>query len=402
MTRSTAIALLLLLLFAGGCEPKSAKATDSLTVTVKRGPLTFQSSYYGEIEARKSHPILAPELRGVWQITIASVLPDGTLVKAGDTVLSFARGTFDEDLRDRESDLAVAQASFVRAREQLTDEAIGRGLSIQRAEMDVELARLNVVEGVNLVSKLELEKAQVEVQRSQLQLELKKKERASFERKRAATLEVERLKVEAAQRKVDDTRAQLKSIDVKAPADGVLYAPYTRLNWQMTKATAGVVVRPGDKILEIPELKQFNVALYVRQRDATLLKVGDVATVTATMFPDTAMKAKILSREEFATTRNARTGTSTEQGSLKEVRVLLELEETAVQLRPGGTVRADVSTQLAENTLVVPLAALKEDSGGFTATRSDGSVVKVKVGLTSTTHAQVVEGLKEGDEVIVQ
>ena len=133
-----------------------------------------------------------------------------------------------------------------------------------------------------------------------------------------------------------------------------------------------------------------------------MLKVGDVANVTATMFPDQILKAKVVSKEEFATTRNARTGTATEQGSLKEVRVVLELEESAVQLRPGGTVRADVSTLLASDALIVPLAALKEDSGGFTAVKTDGSVVQVKVGLTSTTHAQVVDGLEERDEVVVR
>lgn len=394
--------ILLLSLAALGCGAEGVLAPGALTAKVTRGDLEFASSYWGEVEARNSHPILAPELRGIWQVTIESVLPDGSRVKKGDTVLTFARGTFDEDLRDREADLAVAQASYTKAKEQLTDEAIGRALSIKRAEMDVELARLNVVEGVNLVSKLELEKAQVELSRAQLQLELKRKELASFQRKREATLEVERLKVEAAQQKVNDTRAQLEAIAVKAPADGVLYAPYTRLNWQMNKAAPGVVVRPGDKILEIPELELFNVAIYVRQRDATLLKVGDVAKVTPTMFPDKVIEAKVLSKEEFATTRNARVGTSTEQGNLKELRVMLELDKTEVQLRPGGTVRADVSTVLAKDVLLVPLAALKETAGGFTARRPDGSTAKVKVGQTSTTYAQVLDGLDEGDTVLVQ
>lgn len=394
--------LFFLSLAALGCGAESVLAPGALTAKVTRGDLEFASSYWGEVEARNGHPILAPELRGIWQVTIESVLPDGSRVKKGDSVLTFARGTFDEDLRDREADLAVAQASHTKAKEQLTDEAIGRSLSIKRAEMDVELARLNVVEGVNLVSKLELEKAQVELSRSQLQLELKRKELASFQRKRDATLEVERLKVEAAQQKVNDTRAQLEAIAVKAPADGVLYAPYTRLAWQMNKAAPGVVVRPGDKILEIPELALFNVAIYVRQRDATLLKVGDVAKVTPTMFPDQVIEAKVVSKEEFATTRNARMGTSTEEGNLKEIRVMLELNKTEVQLRPGGTVRADVSTVLAKDVLLVPLAALKQTSGGFIAKRPDGSTAKVKVGQTSTTYAQVLDGLDEGETVLVQ
>lgn len=388
------------LLLAVGCSPEATE-DDAIVARVTSGDLLFSSSYYGEVEPRTSHPVLTPELRNIWQVTIESVLPDGSQVKKGDVVLTFARATLEEDLREREAELAVAQASYNKTKEQLTDEGYGRLLSVQRAEMDVELAKLNVVEGVNLISKLDLEKAKVDLSRAELQLDLKKKERTSFDKKRAATLEVERLKVESATQKVNDMRAQLELMEVRAPADGVLYAPYTRLNWTMGKAAPGVVVRPGDKILEIPELDAFNVSLYVRQRDATLLKVGDAATVVPTMFPDRTLAAKVVGKEEFSTTRNARTGTSTEEGNLKEVKVLLELEKTDVALRPGGTVRADLSTVLAKDVLLIPLAALTEGPGGFTAKRRDGETVKVKIGQTSTTHAEVLEGLSNGDEVVV-
>lgn len=384
----------------GACDISEA-AEDQLTVRVSRGDLLFSSSYYGEVEPRKSHPILVPELRNTWQVTVESVKADGTLVKQGDVVLSFARGAMEEDLREREAELAVAKASYEKTKEQLADEAFGRILAIRRAEMDVDLAKLNVVEGVNLISKLELEKARVELSRAQLQLELKKKELGSFERKRKATLEVERLKVQAAEQKVNDTRTQLGVMDVKAPADGVLYAPYTRLNWTMNKAAPGVVARPGDKILEIPELDAFNVSLYVRQRDASMLKVGDEATVVPTMFPDKTITGKVVSKDEFSTTRNARMGTTTEDGNLKEVKVVLELARADVPLRPGGTVRADVATVLAKDVLMVPLAALTEKPDGYSATFADGKTKKVKIGQTSTTHAQVLDGLKEGDVLVL-
>ena len=51
------------------------------------------------------------------------------------------------------------------------------------------------------------------------------KEMATFEKKKAAGLEIERLKVASASDKVKEIRAQLQLMDVKSPADGVLYAP---------------------------------------------------------------------------------------------------------------------------------------------------------------------------------
>ncbi len=383
---------------------QSNQAVDRPVVKVTRGDLVFAGSFYGEVEARETHPIMVPEFHNIWQITIESVLPDGTRVKKGETVLTFAKANFEEDLREAEADLAVADASMRKVREQNEDESVGRVLSVQRAGMLVELAKLNVVEGVNLVSKLDLEKAKVDLARAELQQELDQKELVIFQKKRAASVEVEHLKVKSAADKVQEIRSQLEQMAVKAPADGILYAPYTRLNWTMTKAAPGRVARPGDKVLEIPELAQFNAAVFVRQRDSSLVRVGDEATVVATMFPDRVFKGKVVSKDEFATTRNERSsGNDTPQGNLKEVKVLLKLEDTKEPLRPGGTVRADISAVLAQGVTLVPLAALKEVPGdGYTATRRDGRAVKVKVGRTSTMQAEVLEGLSVGDELLLQ
>jgi HlyD family secretion protein len=391
LKRSLAIGIVLV----AGCSAKSDPT--AITVEVTRGDLIYATSFYGEIEAKESHPIFVPEFRNTWQITVQTVVPDGTRVKKGDVVLAFAKGTFEEDLREKVSELAVAEANMRKITEQNGDERVTRTLAIQRATMGVELARLGVVEGVNLISKLDLEKARIDLARAELQLELEKKALASFERKRTAALEVERLKVQAVSDKQKEIRTQLGLMEVTAPADGVLYAPYTRLNWVMAKVAPGKVVRPGDKILEIPELDRFKAVIYVRQRDATLVRIGDEANVVATMFPDVSFKGKIVSKDDFATTRNERTGSSGPQGTLKEMRVVLELEETKEPLRPGGTLRADVSTVLAKNVVIAPLAALKEIPGGHSATLKSGKTVTVKVGQTSPTHAEILDGLSAGD-----
>lgn len=403
MTDTRAASSVTLALLAGvfgpACGAVDAAEPELATVKAAKGDLVFASSFYGEIEAAEAHPIFAPELRNIWQVTVESVLPDGTAVKKGDKVLSFARGVIEADVRDKETELSLAEASLAKVHAQYEDERINRTLAARRSELAVELAKMNVVEGVNLISKLDLEKAKVELTRAELQLELDKKEAEVIEKKRSAALESERIQVAAARAKLEEIRSQLGKMEVTAPADGILYAPYTRLNWIMSKVAPGKVVRPGDKLLEIPELDRFKASVFVRQRDASNIKVGDAATVVPTMFPDLALQAKVVSRDDFATTRNERTGSSGAQGSLKELKVVLELEPAAQQLRPGGTVRADISTVLAKDVLLVPLAALREVPGGYRVVLANGTEVAVKVGQTSLTHAEITEGLSAGDEV---
>lgn len=400
MSERTLPAIVLLLAgLVSACQRGAPAESAAPTVKVTRGDLVYESSTYGEIEAAEAHPIFAPDLRNIWQITVETVLPDGTEVRKGDTVLTFGRGTLDGVARDRNTELLVAEASRRKVEADYEDQRIARSLNLKRAELAVELARMNVVEGVNVVSKIELEKAKVELSRAELALALARKEVEVLEQKRAAALEGERIQVEAARAKVADSATELAKMVVKAPADGVLYAPYTRLNWMMSKVAPGKVVSPGDKLLEIPQLDRFKANIYVRQREAANIKVGDTAVVVPTMFPSATLKGKVVTRDDFATTRNERTGTTTPAGTLKELRVVLELEPADVPLRPGGTVRADLHSVLAKDVVLVPLTALTEVPGGHRARRPDGTEVTVKIGQTSPTHAEVLEGLSAGDEV---
>lgn len=382
-------------------DPKSAFAS----VTAARGDLVFRSSYYGELEAREAHPIFVPELKNLWQVTVESVLADGTEVKEGDTVLTFARGNLEADLRDRETELAVAEANQRKVIAEYEDQKINRELALRRSELAIELAQMSVVEGVNLVSKIELEKAKVELTRAQLQVELDKGELVVLEQKRAAALEAEKINVSAAQEKVADVKAQLDKMTVKAPSSGILFAPYTRLNWVMSKVAPGKVARPGDKILEIPGLDAFRASVYVRQRDASNIQVGDEAVVVPTMFPELKLRGTVVTRDEFATTRNERSGASSAGGTLKELRVVLDLtadpqaQAQYAALRPGGTVRADVTTTLARDVVQLPLGALRETGDGFVVVDAAGAERKVTVGQTSLTHAEITSGVAAGDVV---
>ncbi|PIE17795.1 MAG: hypothetical protein CSA65_07805 [Proteobacteria bacterium] len=384
---------------AAGCGREADP--QQVSFTVKKADLVFARSFYGELVARKSIAIHTPELTGIYQLTVASLEPDGTTVKKGDVVLTFATGLIQGELTDQEAQLGMAQAEMRRLISDLARERIELTLAVKRARLDVKRAKLNVIAGVNLISKVELDKAKIGLSQAKLALKLAKKALGTFAKKRASALEVLRLKVSALEEKVKEKRQQIAAAKVRSPADGVLYAPYTRLNWVRGKAAPGSVTRPGDKILEIPDLSAFDVALYVRQRDAPLLSLGDEAVVVPTMLSDQPIKAKVVSKESFAATRNERLGTRESQGNLKEVKVLLRLERSFPQLRPGGTVRADVRSVIAKDVALVPLLALEESEGGHRARLASGETVRVTVGKVSSTHAEVRKGLSVGDRVLL-
>ena len=81
---------------------------------------------------------------------------------------------------------------------------------------------------------------------------------------------------------------------VQAPVDGVLYAPYTQLNFTLSKVAIGSVVRPGDKILEIPDLSSYNLLMHLRQKMQIFLSLQIKLLSIQVLIPKELCKQKLL------------------------------------------------------------------------------------------------------------
>lgn len=392
----------LLLSVLAGCQAPSHTGPVKMSVEISRGALFFRPSLYGELVPVRSESVYVPSLTDLRQVTIDTIKPDGTMVKKGDEILRFDTSEIEAKLEVKQAELSIQEAELQKLRDTLEKERIEVDLQVQRLRLLVRRARLSVVEGVDFISKLDLAKARIDVSRAKLELQLARQAREAFAKKKNAALNVRKLRLNTVKDKVDEYRTNMAKMVIKAPSDGVVLAPYTRLFWSRKKAEPGVVARPGDKVLELPDLSAFKAELYVRQREAALLSVGDEAVVYATTKPTIGMKAKVIHKDAFTTTRNERFKTKKSEGNLKEVKVTLSLVDVPAGLTPGGTVRADINSLLAKDALIVPLACLKPQEKGYTVLLKDGAQRTIRMGKSSTTHAEVLEGLEEGDHVRFQ
>ena len=394
--------------FAGG-SARPAAATDArdrtdadavgVDVEVKRGPLVDRLSFQGELQSTQSIAIHAPDIPDLWYLTIESVLEDGKAVKKGEVVMTFRSGELTDDLSGLRDAVLVAEAEKRSVEFRLDAERIDLELQVSRREMQLERAKLMVVEGVNLISKLELQKAQLDVQTAELELKRAGEARTAFASKRDADVRVQTLRLDSAKRQLAEKSTAVARMQVTAPADGVVYAPFVQLNDEKGKAAPGKVARPGSKLLELPDLGAFQAHLYVRQRDAARLRPGDPAKLFLTVAPDQTLAAKVASKETFAMTRNERLGTKVPEGNLKEIHVILEVLAPTPGLRPGSTLRADVETALGDEVLQVPLAAVAHTGETASVVLANGDHRTVTLGRTTATVAEVLTGLEAGERV---
>ncbi len=181
-----------------------------------------------------------------------------------------------------------------------------------------------------------------------------------------------------------DAEAALAEATVTAPFDAVV---------------AAVNVQPGEiasgPVVEVIDLGSLEAILQVDEIDVGSLAAGQPASVTLDSYPDVELPAEVASIASAATT-NA--------NGLVTYDVRLRLGDTALPLRAGMTVNADLVTAEKQDVLLVPNLAIQVDrtNGAYSVYRIDGQTVEqvpVTIGLRDRRYTEITSGLSAGDQL---
>jgi HlyD family secretion protein len=386
-------------LLLGSCSA-STPASRKANYQVKRGDLSYQLTLHGEIQATSSLELHAPVVTALPYLTIESVLPDGTAVKAGDVVLSFSKDALNDKLRAVQADLAIAQAELRREQNRLNKEQAGLELQVRIKKNALEKSSLKTLAGKDLQARIDYDRSLIEVKNARLELDAAQHAWNKFSEKKTTDLHVTEIKVEENQKKVSALEGEIASLDMKAPAAGIVFAPFTQLNGQRGKVVRGKVVVPGDKVMELPDLSQLYAQFYVREQEFRFIEVGDKVQLFPTVLQGQEIQGEVTKRHDFSISRNERVGYQTPGGSIKEQMIEVKLAATNPLLRSGNTVRLELKKNLATQVLMVPLAYVNLEGDHFQVKRENGKKSTVVLGHTSFSEAEIVSGLEENAVVV--
>jgi RND family efflux transporter MFP subunit len=373
---------------SGGDDP-------AVVATVKRGPFRVVVTTSGELRAKKFVQIQGPsnmQQAEAYQTKIASIIPEGTVVKEGDVVAELDR-----------SGVAAKMAEV--------------NLALQKAQAQYEQAMLD--------STLNLSKAREEMRSMDLALEEKKlaKEQAVYEAptvKRQAEIDYEKATRALAQAKVDyktkteQAQAKMREVgadlerqrnrlklmqdvmqgfSIRAPANGMLI--YVK-EWNGKKKVAGSQVGAWDPtVATLPDLSQMESITYVNEIDVRKIAVGQPVGLSLDSDPSKRLPGKVSGVANVGEQRpNA-------DAKVFEVRVLLEQADTT--LRPGMTTSNAVETLVIKDALFVPLESVVNEGGIPYVYKRDGAKVvrrQVETGAMNDDEVVITRGLAEGDRVL--
>jgi RND family efflux transporter MFP subunit len=196
-----------------------------------------------------------------------------------------------------------------------------------------------------------------------------------------------------AEAQVEQTAASLLQAKLQL-ADAILAAPFSG-------TVAAVEVQAGEWVaatmpaIVLADLDHFYVDASVDETDIVSVEVGQDAEIVLDAFPDDSLPGKVTGIDPLG---------NTAQGVVS-YGVDVEFLPGDLAVRPNMTAIVDIVVGRDEGALLVPNRAIRRDSSGrlYVEVLATGQVERkyVTIGLSNELVTEILEGLDEGEEVVV-
>lgn len=241
---------------------------------------------------------------------------------------------------------------------------------------------------------------------------------------------------------IQNAQAQLSKADkdlsrtvITSPMDGMI----SLMNVKKGERVAGNSFNVGTEMMRVADMRSIEVRVDVGENDIPKVKLGDTAVVEVDAYTNRKFKGLVYKIANPNT--GANTASSSAEVTNYKVHIRLLLSSYADLLsankgfpfRPGMSASADIQTKTKQNVLSVALNAVttrdkkndkasgdkkddkKSEQTTVKSTSADDDIeevafvlqkdntvkkVKVKTGIQDLNYIEILEGLKQGDEVI--
>ena len=365
-------------------------------------------------------------------ITILEIVPDGSHVKAGEQLVRLDSSSLEDSVLAQEIVKAKALAAKITSEKDFEAAKIGvdeyeQGMFPQEMEerdADITVARQHLSSAQNqlnysqkmhrkgYVTSLDVESKEFAVEEARLNLNIAERRKTVLEKftrlktledltsKRdsaAALLESDLAALKNESNKLERLEDQLKECTILAPTDGMVVYANDRSNpfQQGPKIDLGAQVNQFQAIVRLPDLKNMQVKALVHETKVDQLRLGMRAQI------------KIQDREfqgEITSIANQAEASNWFQGNVKEYATLIKIDGEPEDLKPGMTAEIEILVAEKKGVLQVPVQCVVESGNKFRAyvkTPRGVEVREVVLGGTNDTVLEIVDGLKEGELVLL-
>jgi HlyD family secretion protein len=415
----------------------SLQQANKDVVTVQTGKvgkqdLVSQVTASGEIRHKTYTNVLA---EGYGKITEIAV-KEGDVVKRGDVLLQLENVQPTADVEAQRAGQASQEAGIKSA------EANYRSAQadVNRAKAENDRAKFDWDRGQQLYEAELISKQEYDARKATFDASAAALDAAN------ARLQVTRAELERSRSMLEQTRAVLtrardvlRKTTITAPISGVVTYIAVRVG---ENVVLGIQNSPGSYLMTISDMSVVTAEVKVDETDIVNLRQGQEADVTIDAVPGKVFKGRVTEVGTQAVLRTsglATTQTTSGSQEAKDFKVIITLNDPPQTLRPGLSTTAKIKTAERDDVLAIPMQALavrtrkdleeaaeeaskkggpgvtlaaakadaeikdpkKEEIQGVFVVENGKAVFKaVKTGITGVTDIEVLDGLKQGDEIV--
>lgn len=242
---------------------------------------------------------------------------------------------------------------------------------IQKVKDDYEETRRRFRNG--LISRAEFEKASKEYELSLIESGEKKEEiRAA-----AKGLTQAEIRVKAAQMNLEKTK-------IKAPFSGIIHD---------IKVSPQERVTSGRELFTLVNIDRIRVHAKVLESEIGKMKVGREVDLKFSAYPGKIFKGEVKAISPVINPQD------------KTCNVIIDVANPEEEIKPGMHVEVEIAAEIHKDKLLIPQDAVLVRSGRKLAFVVEEGLAKwryIDVGLENEDYAEVLDGIKEGESVIIE
>ena len=404
--------------------------TKVMTAKVVREDLVSTVSGTGQIKP-KTYVNLGAEALG--RITHLYV-KEGDRVHKGEEVATIENVQQDAQVQGQKAAIAAADTDIAAdIAAEKTQEA-----AVEHAKADLEQKRLDFGRAKELYNEKLIAKQDFDSKQAAYDMAVATlaQRQAALDQARAQT-ESQRGHVNQAQASQRSNFDALDKTISRAPFDGLVTNVPVR---EGETVVVGIQNAEGSTLMTLADMSVITAEVKVDETDIVNIRIGQPADVTVDALPGRVFKGHVTAVGDQALLRT--TGIATSQSTTgteeaKDFKVVVTLDQTADDLRPGLSTTAKITTAHKPSVLTLPIQALvqrdvaKEEAlaanggkplkadpntivsaaakpqmvqGVYVITQNKGVLRTmfrpVQTGVTGATEIELIGGLKDGDEIV--
>jgi len=193
---------------------------------------------------------------------------------------------------------------------------------------------------------------------------------------------------ESLEKKLVTLRAQMSMSVIKAPFTGIVDKIFLK---------KGEMAAPGMQVIQMVDLSKMYITADISENYISKIKVGDSVSISFPSYPDLQMNVPVHRISNTIKIQN------------RTFQIKLKVENPERLLKPNILTILKIKDYSTDSALVVPSIIMKQDNNGFFIFKANTSnslltaeKVYIKPGISYKSYSTIKEGLKEGDNVIVE